>query len=93
MKAAEETKAKERYNKIMFELGLEHRTIETEFAKNTNGWGIAEMVNECKYQLEMHYSNGTSYADMRFDYDPENRKQWKSECGKLSRFIKAYENK
>lgn len=87
-----ETKAKNRYNKIMFELGNEHRTIGTEYSENTNDWGIAEMIKECEYQLEMHLSDGTSYSDMRYDDDPENRKQWKREVGKLSRFIKAYQD-
>ena len=87
-----EAKSRARYNKIMFELGMEHRTIGTDYSENTYNWGIAEMVNECKYQLDMHYSSGTSYADMRYDDDLEIRKQWKSEVGKLSRFIKAYES-
>jgi len=87
-----ETKAKERYNKIMFELGNEHRTIGTEFAENTNDWGIAEMIKECKYQLEMHFEDGSSFGDMRYDDDPNIRKQWKSEVGKLKRFINAYQD-
>ena len=90
--AKEELKAKERYNKIMFGLGMEHRTIGTEYAENTNDWGIAEMVKECKYQLEMHFSPETSYGDMRYDDDSNVRKQWKSEVGKLQRFINAYQD-
>lgn len=87
-----EAQAKQRYNKIMFELGNEHKTIETEFSQNTETWGIAEMVKECKYQLDMHLSDGTNYNDMKYDDDPEIRKQYKSEVGKLTRFIKKYQD-
>lgn len=82
--------AVKRYNGIMFDLALEHMTIGTKFSEDTDDFGIAEMVSECEYWLGTYYESGHLRGDMRFSNDPEERKQWRSEKGKLERFINTY---
>lgn len=83
-------KAVKRYNNIMFDICREHLTIGTRFSEDTDGWNIRDLVAECDYQLSCYYEGGHSNADMRYG-DTEERKAWRSETGKLERFIKAYE--
>ena len=40
------------YNKLMNSLCLEHLTIGTAYSEGTEGWGVAEMLKELKYQLK-----------------------------------------
>ena len=79
-----------RYNDIMCCLGYEHNTIETIYSENTEGWNIREMVAECDYTLSCYFEEGHCNGDMRYSTDPEERKMWRSETGKLKRFIDAY---
>lgn len=79
-----------RYNDIMFSLALEHMTIGTDYSEDTEGFGIREMVEECEYWLSTYYESGHARADMRYSDDPEERKAWRSEKGKLERFINTY---
>lgn len=83
--------AVERYNGIMFYICREHVTIGTRFSEDTEGWNIRDMVAECDYQLSTYYEEGHCNGDMRYSDDEDERKAWKSETGKLKRFIKAYE--
>ena len=85
-------KAVKRYNQIMIDCGWEHRTIGTRYSENTQGWGIKEMVNEAKYLLSCYYEPGNCrYEDRNLDEDM--KRAYRSETGKLKRFIAAYEKK
>ena len=71
---------KERYKKMMNELGFESSADKADEMSNE------EMIKECEYQLEKYYSEGDSHYDLKHD-EP---KMWKSETDKLKRFIKRY---
>lgn len=75
-----------RYNNIMESLGYEHNTIGTEFSESTEGWNLRDMVAECDYVLSTYYESGHANADMK----KEDYNVWRSETGKLKRFIEAY---
>lgn len=79
-----------RYNNIMETIGYDHNTIGTKFSESTEGWSIRDMVAECDYVLSCYYEDGHCNAEMRCSEDAEERKMWKSETGKLKRFIEAY---
>ena len=80
-------KAVERYNGIMMDICVEHSTIGTVYSEGTEGWNIRDMVAECEYWLSTYYESGHSREDLRREDYPV----WRSETGKLKRFIKAYE--
>jgi hypothetical protein len=86
---------RKRYNGIMYDLGLDHLTVwekgsKAEEGSEAKGWNLRDMVAEADYQLGLYYEEGTLAGDMRYsDYESE-RKAWRSESGKLERFIKAY---
>ena len=82
--------ATKRYNDIMERIGYEHNTINTHFSENTDGWNLRDMVAECDYVLSCYYEDGHCNEEMRYSSDPEERKMWKSETGRLKRFIEAY---
>ena len=44
-----------RYNSLMEDLGREYRTIGTEHSVETEGWGLAEMVQEAEHWLSWYY--------------------------------------
>ena len=83
-------RATKRYNDIMETIGYEHNTIGTKFSEDTEGWNIRDMVAECDYTLDTYYEEGHANGDMRYSEDPEERKMWRSETGRLSRFIEKY---
>lgn len=89
MKTFNLEKATKRYNNIMGSICREYLTIGTQFSENTDNWTIRDMVAECDYQLSCYYEGGNSNADLRYG-DAEERKAWRSETGKLIRFINAY---
>lgn len=79
------------YNRICFNLALEHLTIGTKYSQGTEGWNIRDMVAELDYQL-------TTYREpMHFNYeqlhsaDSRERLQAMRECKMLKTFIKKYE--
>jgi len=83
MKKVNMEKAIERYNSLMEMSGCEHATIGTRFSEGTEDWNLRDMVAECDYALSTYH-----------EYHPVNTdemKWWRSETGKLQRFIKAYE--
>lgn len=90
MKQFNYEKAKKRYNNLMYDLCLEHLTIGTSFSEDTDGWNIRDMVSEAQYQLDIHYDPDTMTGAERYSDDEYDRKNWRSEVGKLARFIKAY---
>lgn len=79
-----------RYNNLMSELCYEHLTIGTVLSEETENWNIRDMVAECDYILSTYYEDGHANGDLRYGSEDE-KKAWKSETGKLKRFIKAYE--
>ena len=87
--------ARNRYNNIMYDLCLDHLVVgepnsKMEEGSEAKGWNLRDMVSECQYQLGLYYEDGTLSAEMRYsDYESE-RKAWRSEVGKLQRFINAY---
>ena len=83
--------AVKRYNNIMGVLGYEHNQIGTLYSENTENWNLRDMIAECDYVLSTYYEDGHVNGDMRYSHDLEERKMWKSETGRLARFIKAYE--
>ena len=91
MKQLNMKKAIERYNDIMECIGYEHNTIGTRLSESTEGWNLRDMVAECDYTLSTYYEEGHCNADMRYESDERSRKAWKSETGKLKRFIATYE--
>lgn len=85
MKEVNVINAIRRYNRIMVQIGREYNVIE--IGADTEHWNLRDMVAECDYQLSTYYESNHVNSDLRF----ESLKQWKSEVGKLERFIKAYE--
>ena len=90
MKNLNMKQATKRYNDIMESLCYEYNTINTRFSENTDGWNLRDMVAECDYTLSTYYEAGHFNAKMKTSSDIEERKMWKSETGKLKRFIEAY---
>ncbi len=82
-------KAVKHYNSIMMGACCEHVTIGTDYSENTDGWNIRDMVAECDYWLSCYYEGGNAREEMRRG-DEDDRKAWRSDTGKLSRFIEAY---
>ena len=91
MKHLNMKKAIERYNDLMMRLCYEHVTIGTRFSEGTEDWNIRDMVAEADYVLSCYYEEGHCNGDMRYSDDEEERKLWRSETGRLKRFINAYE--
>lgn len=83
--------ALKRYNNLMYSLGYEHSSIKCTLSENTNEWNLRDMVAECDFILSTYYEVGHCNEEMRHSYNDDERKMWRSDVGKLSRFIKAYE--
>lgn len=77
-----------KYNEIMFALCREHLTIGTGFSENTENWNLRDLVAECDYQLSTYYESGHVNCD---ELKHEDYKTWRSETGKLKRFIAHWE--
>ena len=73
-----------RYNKLMSSIGHEYRTIGTAFSEGTENFNLADMVNEAEYWLDAYKSEGPGSSE------PDEIKIWKSEIGKLERFVNSY---
>ena len=83
-------KAVKRYNDMMFDLGLEFLTIGTNYSEDTDNWNIRDLVAEADYQLSCYFEAGMSQEEMRDSEDEYERKRWRSEVGKFTRFINYY---
>lgn len=79
-----------RYNGIMNSIGYEHNTIGTPFSEHTEGWNLRDMVAEADYTLSTYYEDGHANAEMRRSREPDERAYWRSETGRLKRFISTY---
>lgn len=84
-------RAVKRYNDIMMSVCYEHSTIGTRFSEGTDEWNVRDMVAECDYVLSTYYEVGHCNEELRHSEEPDERKVWYSETGKLRRFIDAYE--
>lgn len=80
-----------RYNDLMYYLAREHNTIGEPLSEHTENWNLRDMVAECDYELSTYYEGGHMNEEMRRSDDPEERKIWRAEVGRLTRFIKRYE--
>ena len=79
-----------KYNNIMMTLGYEHNAIDPDWGEDTENWNLRDMVAECDYTLSCYYEEGHCNNDMRYSSDEYERKCWKSETGRLKRFINRY---
>ncbi len=77
-----------KYNEIMWYLCYEFNTIGTSFSENTQNWNLRDMVAECDYVLSTYYETGHCNCD---ELKRDNYKAWRSETGKLKRFIAHWE--
>lgn len=75
--------AKRKYNEIMNCLCREHLTIGERLSEGTENWNLLDMVAECDYQLSTYYEVGHCNEELKH----EDYKIWRSETGKLKRFI------
>lgn len=91
MKKLNMESAIKRYNDIMYCIGYEHNAIGTVLSENTENWNLRDMVVECDYTLSTYYESGHCNEELRHSEEAEERKMWKSDVGRLERFIKAYE--
>lgn len=80
--------AKERYNKLMFSLALEHKTIGTEYSEDTENYTVKDMAEECKYWHDTYYEDG----HLNYELRKEDRNMWKSEKDRLWRFWNKYKD-
>ena len=83
-------KAVKRYNDMMFDLCREYLTLGTNYSQGTEGWNIRDMVAEADYTLSCYFEDGNANAELRDSDDEYERKMWRSEVGKLTRFINYY---
>lgn len=83
------SKAIARYNDLMETLAYEHLTIGTNLSEGTENWNLRDMVAECDYLLSTYFEWGHVNCDMMHG-DEYERKAWRSETGKLRRFIKRF---
>lgn len=79
----------ERYNDIMISCCREYATIGLSYSEDTDNWNLRDMVAECDYILSTYYEPGHCNCEMRYGDDDEKR-TWRSETGRLQRFINRY---
>ena len=80
--------AKRKYNEIMMAICREHLTIGDTLSENTENWNLRDMVAECDYQLSTYYESGHCNCE---ELKQTDYKAWRSETGKLKRFIAHWE--
>ena len=80
-----------KYNDIMYSVCYEYKTIGTGYSENTEQWNLRDMVAECDYILSTYYEQGHLNEEMRNSDDANERKMWRSDTGKLRRFINHYD--
>ncbi len=80
-----------RYNDLMISIEMGHSSIGTPYSDEiTSYWNLRDMVAECDYILSTYYEDGHINGELRHSDEEEDKKLWKSETGKLKRFIKTY---
>ena len=89
-----------KYNSLMYMLGYEHKSIGMGLSENTSDnpdnvknclYTLRDMVAEADYHLGTYYEDGHCNEELRRSDDPNERKMWASDVGKLKRFINRYE--
>lgn len=78
-------KAKDRCFALMYSIGCDEYIDDVESATK-----IDDLVNLCKQVLRTFLDDDHSNGIDRNDSDPEVRKLWKSNVGKLKRYINTY---
>ena len=78
----------DRYNDLMYGIDVEHKTIGTGFSEGTENWNLRDMVAEADYWLGTFYEDGHCNHELIHD-DPNS---WKSQTGKLKRFIARFKD-
>ena len=58
--------AKKKYNRLMFDLCIEHVTIGTRFSEDTENWNLRDMVSECQYTLDCCYEEGNANQEGQY---------------------------
>jgi hypothetical protein len=89
MKRLNIERARDRYDKIMYE----HICEEAALIENPN-FNLRDMVAEADYYLGTFYDCGHMHDtrdEWKYDDTGELRKEWYAATGKLKRFIAAYE--
>lgn len=76
----------DRYNRIMNDICREHSTIGQRLSEGTENWNLRDMMVECQYQFSTYFELGHSNCNLK----SEDYASWRSESGKLERFIKRY---
>ena len=82
--------ATKKYNEIMELIGWDFNEIGTDCSYGTEDWNIRDMVAECDYALSTYFKSGHCNAYMKESDDPYERKMWRQETEKLTRFIKHW---
>ena len=91
--------AKKRYNDLMFDICREYNTIGTSFtedAENRNQWNLRDLVSEVQYTLEVYKSPDSIYYEDAHDPTQGSGspwyKEWKSEIGRMQRFVNRFKD-
>lgn len=89
--------AKKRYNDLMYSICREYNTIgtsDTEDAENRNKWNLRDLVSEVQYTLDIYKDENCMYwEEAHDDCQPSDKpwlKRWKSEIGRMQRFINMF---
>lgn len=86
-------RATKRYNDLMWMVGHEHMAVNEPLSELkdqwTTEWSLVNMVEEVEYVLSCYYEEGHMFCDQQYE-DEDGLKLWRSETGKLKRFINAY---
>ena len=86
---------KKAYNKLMFHLGLEYDTIDTEYTERPerrSEWNLRDMVSEVQHVLDMYLDPKSTYYEKAHDpEDDENYKEtYKKDISMMRAFIRKY---
>lgn len=74
------------WNNLTCDIGLEHRQIGTLLSEDTDNWNLCDIIDEADRILDTYFECGHANEMMRHG-DAYDRKAWRSEVGKLKRFI------
>ena len=76
-----------RYNKLMYSIGVDHKTIGTPDAENTEGWSIEDMVSEVLYWRSLFFEEGNEF----YYYRQTNPRAARNDLARMDRFINRYQ--
>ena len=78
-----------RYNRIMEACMREEKTIGELLSRDTENYGLADMLREAQNVYDTYFEWGHCNHDMKNE-DETCRKAWYRETGMLKRFIDTY---